>query len=108
MYHGLSHSLGAVGIFVAMLLLFSAFKSSLGSFFQADAFCASACAIFFFFGREMRDLEKLGQLDVEGLFIPLAVVTALALVLAFGRPAGKVTEDAMRNRVVDFKSTIVV
>jgi len=56
----------------------------------------------------MRDLEKLGQLDVEGLFIPLAVVTALALVLAFGRPAGKVTEDAMRNRVVDFKSTIVV
>jgi len=105
MYHGVSHSLGAVGIFVAVLLLFSALRRSLGSFFRADAFCASACAIFFFFGRELRDLEKLGHLDVEGLFIPVAVVAALALVLACYRPDGNsgVKNEVVRNTAVDFK-----
>jgi hypothetical protein len=80
MSHGLVHSLGAVSIFVAVVLLFRALKWIVGANFHAEAFCATACAIFFFFGRELRDREKLGYLDAEGLFVPVVVVTALALV----------------------------
>ena len=79
MSHGLVHSFGDVAIFVGVVLLFRALKWIAGTNFHAEAFCASACAIFFFFGRELRDREKLGHLDAEGLFVPVAVVTAFGL-----------------------------
>ena len=80
MYHGLLHSLWAVGIFFVVLAVFLLLRRYASSSFRAEAFCATACAIFFFCGREFRDWEKLGRLDAEGLFIPTAVVTFLALV----------------------------
>ena len=38
---------------------------------RADAFCASACAIFFYSGREFRDAEKLGYWDAPGFWWPV-------------------------------------
>lgn len=71
MYHGHEHLLFAMVIFFSVLVSFNVFKTWLPNFFHPDAFCASACAIFFYSGREFRDAEKLGYWDAPGFWWPV-------------------------------------
>ena len=71
MYHGHEHFLFALVIFCSVMVSFNILKTWLPNFFRADAFCASACAIFFYSGREFRDAEKLGYWDAPGFWWPV-------------------------------------
>ena len=58
-------------IFFSVLLGLKVLKHIRWPFYMPDVFCAAACVIFFYSGREFRDAEKLGYWDAPGFWWPV-------------------------------------
>lgn len=71
MYHGHEHLMFALLIFFSVLLGLQVLKHIPWPFYMPDMFCAAACVIFFYSGREFRDAEKLGYWDAPGFWWPV-------------------------------------
>jgi hypothetical protein len=85
MYHGHEHLMFALLIFFSVLLGLQVLKHIPWPFYMPDMFCAAACVIFFYSGREFRDAEKLGYWDAPGFWWPVGgalVLYAAAFLLS--------------------------
>ena len=71
MYHGHEHLMFGLLIFFSVLLGLKVLKHIRWPFYMPDVFCAAACVIFFYSGREFRDAEKLGYWDAPGFWWPV-------------------------------------
>jgi hypothetical protein len=83
-YNGFGHVAGGIVMWLAVLAahnLLCAFSGLL----RPEALCAGLAPVFFYFGREMRDLQKLDYMDWYGLLMPVGasvVLTAAYLMVA--------------------------
>lgn len=78
--HGLAHFGGAVIIFVAVLFVTFTLKWKLQRNFSSELFGAAVSASTFYWGREMRDLEKLPPMDWEGLMGPFGGMVGIFVI----------------------------
>ena len=78
--HGLAHFGGAVIIFVAVLFVTFTLKWKLQRNFSSELFGAAVSASTFYWGREMRDLEKLPPMDWEGLMVPFGGMVGIFVI----------------------------
>ena len=88
MYHGHEHLLFALLILFSVLLGLQVLKHIPWPFYMPDMFCAAACVIFFYSGREFRDAEKLGYWDAPGFWWPVGgalILYAVAVCVSVGR-----------------------
>ena len=82
LYYGcFGHVCGSTVIWVAVILFQRVLTWSTKKW-NVEAFCACVASISFFSGRELRDLEKLGNMDWYGLMMPVACSIVLSLALA--------------------------
>ncbi len=83
-YNSFGHVAGGIVMWLAVLAAHMVLCTSSG-LLRPEAFCACLAPVFYYFGREMRDLEKLGYVDWYGLLMPVGasvVLTALYLLVA--------------------------
>tara|TARA_B100001758_G_scaffold100819_2_gene86243 strand:- start:8957 stop:9463 length:507 start_codon:yes stop_codon:yes gene_type:complete len=78
-YSCFGHVCGSVTIWLAVLICHHILSLKTGAS-NLEAFFPCIAPIFFFCGREFRDLEKLGKMDWYGLLMP--VVSSLVLSVA--------------------------
>ena len=78
--HGLAHFGGPVIIFVAVLFVTFTLKWKLQRSFSSELFGAAVSASTFYWGREMRDLEKLPPMDWEGLMAPFGGMVGIFVI----------------------------
>tara|TARA_X000000368_G_scaffold46053_1_gene33006 strand:- start:461 stop:874 length:414 start_codon:yes stop_codon:yes gene_type:complete len=75
-YNGFGHVAGGIvmwlAVFVSHILL-----CSTSGILRPEALCACLAPVFFYFGREMRDLQKLGYMDWYGLLMPVGASVLL-------------------------------
>lgn len=83
-YNGFGHVAGGIVMWLAVLAAHNLLCASSG-LLRPEALCAGLAPVFFYFGREMRDLQKLGYMDWYGLLMPVGasvVLTAAYLMVA--------------------------
>lgn len=80
--HGLEHLGFAVVIFFVVIFVTCFLKYQFQRNFSSELFGAAVSASMFYWGREMRDLEKLKRMDWEGLFVPFGGIVFLFFVFS--------------------------
>ena len=81
--HGWGHFGGACVIFISVLAVVSCLKLLLPRYFNPIVFSAGVSASLFYWGREMRDLEKLKEMDWEGLLYPVIGIFVVTIIFLF-------------------------
>ena len=87
-YNGFGHVAGGIVMWLAVLAAHNLLCAS-SSLLRPEALCAGLAPVLFYFGREMRDLQKLGFMDWYGLLMPAGasvVLTAAYLLVGVVEP----------------------
>ena len=110
MYHGHEHLLFALLILFSVLLGLQVLKHIPWPFYMPDMFCAAACVIFFYSGREFRDAEKLGYWDAPGFWWPVggalvlyAVPSVLYVAAACGSQVAALLLSKLRGNAESYQ-----
>lgn len=69
-------------IFIVVYYVAYFLKAQYQRNFSSELFGAAVSASMFYWGREMRDLEKLKRMDWEGLFVPFGGIVFLFFVFS--------------------------
>lgn len=96
LYYGcFGHVCGSTLIWVAVIF-FQRVLTWTKKKWNVEAVCACVASIFFFFGREFRDLEKLGNMDWYGLMMPVACSIVLSMLFVL-----KTNNKEEKDRIAD-------